>query len=180
MAGRTGQLDGSLPLAGRRKLGAHLRSDFMKVFVGADHRGYQLKEKVIVFLKTKGYQVEDAGTFSDEIPCDYPAIAYRVAREVATAKNSRGILICMSGLGHAIVANKVPGAYAALCYNKEAAALAREHNNSNILVLGAKFVKRNELESIVLTWLNTKFTGGRHLRRFRQIQALERNLKIKV
>lgn len=152
----------------------------MKVFVGADHRGYQLKEKVIAALKAKGYQVEDAGTFSDESPCDYPAIAYRVAREVATLKNSRGILICMSGLGHAIVANKVRGAYAALCYNKEAAELAREHNNSNILVLGAKFVKKNELMPIVLAWLGTKFAGGRHLRRFQQIQALEKNLKLKI
>ncbi len=151
----------------------------MKIFVGADHRGFRLKEKAIVLLKKKGYQVIDAGTFSDETPCDYPAIAYRVAREVATAKNSRGILICMSGIGHAIVANKVPGAYAALCYNKESAALSREHNNSNILVLGAKFVKKDGLDEIVLAWLKTKFAGGRHLRRFRQIQALEKNLKLK-
>ena len=151
----------------------------MKIFIGADHRGFELKEEILKLLKKNGYDVIDAGTFSAEESCDYPAIAYRVAREVVTAKNSRGILVCMSGIGHAITANKVPGAYAALCYNKEAAELSREHNNSNILVLGAAFVKKGEMPKIILTWLKTRFAGGRHLRRFKQIQALEKNLKIK-
>ena len=150
----------------------------MKIFIGADHRGYQLKEEIIKLLKKNKFDVMNAGTFTAEQSCDYPAIAYRVAREVAATKNSRGILVCMTGLGHAIAANKVPGAYAALCYNKEAAALSREHNNSNILVLGEIFVKKNEMPQIILTWLKTRFSGGRHLRRFKQIQALEKNLKL--
>jgi RpiB/LacA/LacB family sugar-phosphate isomerase len=150
----------------------------MQIFIGADHRGYALKEEIIKMLKASGHKVADAGTFSDEPPCDYPAISYRVAREVVTTKGSRGILVCMTGIGHSIAANKVPGAYAALCYSKTAAMLSREHNNSNILVLGARFMKKGELREIIFTWLKTKFAAGRHLRRFRQIQALEKNMKM--
>lgn len=150
----------------------------MKIYIGADHRGYALKEDIIKMLKKAGHRVLDAGTFTDETTCDYPAIAYRVAREVAQTKNSRGILVCMSGIGHSIAANKVPGAYAALCYNQTAAALSREHNNSNILVLGARFLKKGELRAVISTWLKTKFSGGRHLRRFRQIQAIEKTLHL--
>jgi len=148
----------------------------MKIFIGADHRGFQLKEEIMALLTKKGHRVIDAGAFTDAVSCDYPAIAYRVAREVAADKNSRGILVCMSGIGHSITANKVPGAYAALCYNEEAAKLSREHNNANILVLGAKFVKKGEMRAIILTWLKTKFAGGRHLRRVKQIQALEKTV----
>ena len=147
-----------------------------KIFIGADHRGFELKSKIKNLLLKRGYDVEDVGTFSSKPPCDYPQIAYEVARRVSGKKDSRGILVCMTGIGHAIAANKVPGAYAALCYNKEAALLSREHNNANILVLGAKFVSPREMISIINVWLTTKFAGGRHLRRVRQIKEIEKGI----
>ncbi len=146
----------------------------MKIFVGADHRGYQLKKDIIRFLEHLGHDVVDAGTHQEGVACDYPRLSYKVAREVAKSRNARGILICMTGIGHSIAANKVKGAYAALCYNKQAAAWSREHNNSNILVMGAKFVTRAEINDIMTTWLDAKFEGGRHLRRVRQIKAIEK------
>ena len=145
------------------------------VFIGADHRGFALKAQIIAFLKELGHEVIDAGAY-DVQPCDYPLIAYEVAAQVARLKNGRGILVCMSGIGHSIAANKVPGAYAALCYNKEAAMLSRQHNNANILVLGAKFVSRREMFAIIRVWLSTEFEGGRHLRRTRQIKMMEKKL----
>lgn len=146
----------------------------MKIFIGADHRGFTLKNKIKELLFKKGYEVEDVGTFHLEPPCDYPKISYEIARRVAQKRGSRGILICMTGIGHTIAANKVPGAYAALCYNKEAALLSREHNDANILVLGAKFVSPREMLSIIDGWLTRKFAGGRHLRRVRQIKQIEK------
>ena len=145
----------------------------MKIFIGADHRGFELKNKIKDLLFKRGYDVEDVGAFSLEPPCDYPKISYEVARRVAGKKDSRGILVCLTGIGPTIAANKVPGAYAALCTNKEAAILSREHNDANILVLGAKFVSPREMLSMIDGWLTTKFAGGRHLRRVRQIKAIE-------
>lgn len=147
--------------------------DHLKIFIGADHRGYRLKNKIRELLKKEGYPIEDMGTHQDEVPCDYPQISYQVASRVAAAKGSRGILVCMTGIGNAIVANKVPGVYAALCYNRKAALLSREHNNANVLILGSRFVSAKEMLGIVRTWLKTPFAGGRHLRRFKQIQAIE-------
>ncbi len=146
----------------------------MKIFVGADHRGVQLKAEMIRLLETLGHVVVDVGAYCDQEPCDYPPIAFEVARNVSKTRGSRGILVCMSGVGLAIAANKVPGAYAALCYNKEIAKLSREHNNSNILVLGAKLVSKEELQEIIKIWLSTEFGGGRHLRRFKKIKMIER------
>ncbi|MEI8011949.1 MAG: ribose 5-phosphate isomerase B [Candidatus Omnitrophota bacterium] len=145
------------------------------VFIGADHRGFELKAEIMIFLKKLGHEVIDAGSYDVE-PCDYPPIAYEVASQVARLKKGRGILVCMSGIGHSIAANKVPGAYAALCYNKEAAILSRQHNNANVLVLGSKFVAREEIFEIIKVWLSTEFEGGRHLRRTRQIAAMEKKL----
>ncbi len=147
----------------------------MKIYIGADHRGFQLKKEISELLKGEGYDVKDVGTYEPDVPCDYPKMAYAVAGQVAKSKSARGILVCMTGIGHAIAANKVPGAYAALCYTKEAAALSREHNNSNVLVLGAKFIQEKDLPEIINVWLNTKFAGGRHLRRFKQIKEIEKN-----
>ena len=146
----------------------------MKIFIGADHRGFKLKNQIKVFLGNLGYNVVDLGSYNEE-SCDYPFISCKVACEVVHTKNSRGILACMTGIGHCIAANKVPGALAALCYNKEAAALSRQHNNANVLVLGSKFVKSKEIKDIVLTWLNSEFEGGRHLRRVKQIKQIEKN-----
>ena len=145
-----------------------------KIFIGADHRGYKLKEKIAGLLTGLGYRVVDVGTHVADQPCDYPKISYAVAEKVSSTKDARGILICWTGLGHTIVANKVPGAYAALCYNKKAALLSRQHNNANILVLGAQFVPPQKMPAIINAWLKEKFEGGRHLRRVKQIKAIER------
>lgn len=146
----------------------------MKIFIGADHRGFQLKAGVMNHLRKLGHEVIDKGAFQTEVPSDYPLIAKDVAEAVASTPGSRGVLVCLSGTGIAIAANKVPGAYAALCYNKEAAMLARSHNNSNILVLGAKFVPAQEFIQIIETWLSTDFEGGRHERRIQQIKDIEK------
>ena len=146
----------------------------MKIFIGADHRGFQLKKKIGEALKALGHEVKDMGTHDESIACDYPQIALQVAREVVRHPGSRGILLCMTGIGHSIAANKVPGVYAALVYNKEAALLSRQHNDSNVLVLGSKFVDEANMMEIVKVWLSTEFEGGRHLRRKEQIQNIER------
>ena len=146
----------------------------MKIYIGADHRGVELKEKIIKILNSLDHDVINCGTNDPHVSCDYPKIAYQVAAQVVKTKKSFGMLVCMSGIGHTIAANKVRGAYAALCYNAEAAQLSRQHNNANILVLGAKFIKPKDLKKIVTLWLSTSFEGGRHLRRFKQIQAIEK------
>jgi len=146
----------------------------MKIFVGSDHRGYQLKKDVVLTLKSLGHEVVDVGTDTDDVACDYPQIAQKVGSQVVAQPGSRGILVCMSGIGQSIAANKVPGVYAALVYNKEAAALSRQHNDSNVLVLGSKFVDKKNILEIIKIWLSTEFDGGRHLRRKEQIQDMER------
>ena len=151
----------------------------MKIYIGADHRGVDFKAKILGVLKKHHYAFIDEGTHDPEKSCDYPKIAYQVATQVAKSKNDRGILVCMSGIGQAIAANKVKGAYAALCCNEEAARLSREHNNANVLVLSAKFIDSQKLESMMVTWLTTAFEGGRHRRRFNQIKKIEKGLKLK-
>ncbi len=146
----------------------------MKIFIGADHRGFQLKKKLEDALHALGHEVKDMGTHTDSIASDYPQVALQVAREVVHNPGSRGILLCMSGIGQSITANKVPGVYAALVYNKEAALLSRQHNDSNVLVMGAKFVDESNMLEIIKIWLSTAFEGGRHLRRKEQIQNIER------
>ncbi len=145
----------------------------MQIYIGADHRGFQFKKKIIDILKSLGHEVVDCGTQDDQESCDYPLIAYKVGTHVAKEADSRGLLVCMSGIGQSIAANKVDGVYAALCYNAEAAQLSREHNNANVLVLSAKFVQSDELEKILDVWLKTSFEGGRHERRFNQIKDIE-------
>ena len=149
----------------------------MKIFIGADHRGVSLKLKIFNMLKARGHTVVDLGTNDENIPCDYPKVAYAVASKVAKTKNSRGVLLCMSGIGQAMAANKVKGAYAALCTCPEMALLSRQHNNANILVLGAKFFKPKDLSAILKNFLETKFEGGRHLRRVKQIKQIEQGRK---
>ncbi len=149
----------------------------MKIYIGSDHRGYDFKNKIFNLLQEMDHDVIDVGVHEKGVSCDYPQIGHKLARLVVSDKRSRGILICMSGIGQTIVANKVRGAYAALCYNAEAAKLSREHNNANILVLSGKFVKKNQLARILKVWLTTKFEGGRHLRRVNQIKRIEKGLK---
>jgi ribose 5-phosphate isomerase B len=142
------------------------------VFVGADHRGFGLKGKIVKLLQNKKLLVIDVGTFSAE-PCDYPLVAFKLAKNVAASPKNRGILVCKSGIGDSIAANKVKGVRAALCYNTKAARLSREHNDANVLVLGSDFVKEKDAQKIINIWLKTKFQGGRHLRRVNQIRKFE-------
>ena len=146
----------------------------MKIFLGADHRGFSLKKKLIKFLENKKYNVVDLGTYQEGVLCDYPLISRKLGLAVSKNKGSRGILACMTGIGHSIAANKIPGVRAALCYNKKAALLSRTHNDSNVLIVGAKFVKQKDIWGIVSVWLKAEFEGGRHLRRVNQIRKIEK------
>ncbi len=144
----------------------------MKIGLGADHKGYPYKEKVKNFLLETDHQVLDFGTFSEE-SVDYPDFAIKVADAVSKEEAERGILFCWSGIGMSISANKVKGVRAALCLNEEMAMLSRQHNDSNVLSLSAKFIREEELLKIVQTWLNTSFEGGRHQRRLDKISLQE-------
>ena len=150
----------------------------MKIYLGADHRGVHFKKRIAKILCDLGYTAVDLGSFDPKVRCDYPKMAFQVATRVAKSPNDRGILVCMSGIGQMIAANKVRGAYAALCYNAASARLSRRHNNANILVLGAKFVKAKDIRTILKTWLTTEFEGGRHKRRIDQIKKIEKGMNI--
>jgi len=147
-----------------------------KIIIGSDHGGFALKEKIKTFLRKKGFQVKDLGAYSKE-RCDYPEVAYNLAKEVGRGRYRQGILICKTGIGNSMVANRVSGVRAALCYNLKAARLSREHNDSNILVLGSSFVNPGLAKRILDIWLKTKFSGGRHLRRLNQIRKIEKELR---
>jgi len=146
------------------------------IAIASDHAGFGLKEKLKPYLNRAGLKVEDLGTDTPE-RCDYPEFAYTLAKGVASGKFKRGILICKSGIGNSIVANRLAGVRAALCYNIEAARLSREHNDSNVLVLGSAFVDTGSAKRIVKIWLSTAFLGGRHKRRLNQIRAIEKQIK---
>lgn len=138
--------------------------------IGADHAGFVLKEKIITFLQAKGYQVVDYGCFSEE-SIDYPDFAHPVAEKVLQNKDMIGILICGSGNGINMTANKHKGIRGALCWNPEIAKLARQHNDANILSLPARFISDEEALAIVKTFLDTAFEGGRHQRRIDKISC---------
>ncbi len=143
--------------------------------IGSDHAGFDLKEKVKTYLLKKGFRVRDLGTYSKD-SCDYPDYAYVLARQVSRNATLRGILICKTGIGNSIVANKLKGVRAALSYNAEAAKLSRQHNDSNILVLGSAFVDLAKARRIIDVWLSTEFEGGRHKRRVDKIKKIEKEL----
>ncbi|MEO0137503.1 MAG: ribose 5-phosphate isomerase B [candidate division WOR-3 bacterium] len=149
----------------------------MKIGVGADHRGVRLKSKIKDFLIAQNHRVIDYGTNSVE-PVDYPTIALNVARAVAKKRIKYGIIICFSGQGMAITANKVPGIRAAICTDRELAYYARAHNDANILVLPARTIKyKRQWQPIIETFFNTKFEGGRHERRLNLIKEYEKSLR---
>jgi ribose 5-phosphate isomerase B len=150
-----------------------------KIAIASDHAGFNLKEKLKPYLSGKGFFVEDLGAYSRE-RCDYPEFAYGLAKEVSRGKIKSGILICKSGIGNSITANKLPGVRAALCYNVRAARLSRQHNDSNVLVLGSAFVNEALAKRIVGVWLATKFEGGRHRRRLNQIRNIEKKIRSKA
>ena len=145
----------------------------MKIAIGADHAGYELKERLKKHLAGRGLEIADMGTTSAE-STDYPPYAFLVAEAVRDGKADLGLLVCDSGNGIAIAANKVEGVRAAIAVNPEHAALARRHNDANVLVLGAKFLPRDIEDSTVDAWLDASFEGGRHARRVGEITDYER------
>jgi len=145
----------------------------MKVAVGCDHRGFALKERVMAILTRQGYFYYDFGCYNQD-PVDYPDIALKVAQVVAQGEFDCGILICSTGIGMCIAANKVKGIRAALCHDEFTVRRAREHNNANILCLGGEVVKERGVEDIIHTFLTTPFEGGRHIPRLQKIAAVER------
>jgi ribose 5-phosphate isomerase B len=138
--------------------------------IGADHAGFNLKGKIIQFLESKGYKVQDFGCFSEE-SIDYPDFAHTVAEMVEQNTGMLGILICGSGNGINMTANKHKEIRSALCWNAEIAALARQHNDANIVALPARFISEQEALEIVETFLGTAFEGGRHQRRIDKISC---------
>jgi len=142
----------------------------LKIAIGADHGGFKLKEKIVQYLKDNNIEFKDFGTF-DENSCDYPDYGKKVAIEVSKGNFNRGILVCGSGIGMSIVANKVKGVIAALCWNKATAESARTHNNSNVLCLGERQTDDKLALEMVDIWLNTEFEGGRHKIRVDKIEG---------
>jgi ribose 5-phosphate isomerase B len=144
----------------------------MKIAIAADHAGFALKEKLREQLAGKGHEVIDFGTGSAE-SCDYPDFAQPVAREVAGGRCDRGILVCSTGIGMAIAANKVAGVRAAPVQSTEEARLTREHNDANVLTLGARHLDEPQAMELIELFLQTEFAGGRHARRVAKIAQLE-------
>ena len=144
-----------------------------KIAIGSDHAGFELKEQIKKLLESDGYAVTDFGTNSSD-SVDYPLIAKALAISIATKNPNRGILICGTGIGMSIAANKVKGIIAANCFDAETAKLARLHNNSNILTLGGRILNFETAKDIVKVWLETDFEGGRHQRRIQEIRDLEK------
>lgn len=143
------------------------------VALGADHGGWELKQQLAAHLRDQGFAVSDCGTHGPE-SVDYPDFAHEVARQVATGGCRWGVIVDGAGIGSAIVANKVPGVRAALCYDLSSARNSREHNHANVLTLGAGLIGSNLARQIVDTWLATPWGGGRHGRRVEKIDEIER------
>ena len=147
------------------------------IAIGADHGGYKLKEEVKRYLEEKGIEVKDFGTYSEE-RVDYPDIAKEVSKAVQSKECEKGILICRSGYGMSMVANKFKGVRSAPCFQEQAAKYSRMHNDSNVLALGADYVSTSEAIRIVRMWLATEFEGGRHQERLYLVAEIEKeNMK---
>ena len=143
------------------------------IAIGADHGGYRLKEQLKPMIESAGIAIRDVGVH-EEKPADYPDIAQQVAELVAGGAAARGIIIDGAGIGSSMTANKVPGIRAALCYDKASAKNSREHNDSNVLTLGARLLTGTQAEDVVRVWMETAFAGGRHAARVAKITAVEK------
>ena len=141
----------------------------MKFYIGTDHAGIELKNWTVELLKSKGYEVKDFGPFTTD-RVDYPDYAHKVATAVLEDKDSQGILICGSGIGMSMAANRHHGIRAALCHDAYTATVARGHNDANILCFGERIVGKGVAESIIDAWLNASFEGGRHCGRVEKIE----------
>jgi len=144
----------------------------MKIAIGSDHRGFEAKQQIIAIATELGHECIDVGTNNND-PIDYPDLAYKAATAVSTKQVDRAILVCATGIGMSIAANKVHEVRAALCHDELSAQISRDHNDANILCLSGDQVGEVLLRKMVEVWLNTKFSGGRHERRVRKIKAIE-------
>lgn len=146
----------------------------MKIALGSDHGGFALKQDVIKYLESKGIEYKDFGTYSTA-SCDYPVFGEAAAKAVASGECDRGIVICTTGIGISIAANKVKGIRCALCSEPLSAEMTRRHNDANMLAMGGGMINKNMAERIVEVFLNTEFEGGRHQRRIDIISKIEEN-----
>ena len=146
----------------------------MRVAIGSDHRGVQLKAKVLEFLQNIGIEASDEGPQAAD-SVDYPDFAAAVCRRVAAGDADRGILVCGTGIGMAITANKSPGVRATTCHDEITAEICRRHNDVNVLCLSGDLLGESRLDNLIRVWLETEFEGGRHARRLEKIAELERN-----
>jgi len=144
----------------------------MNIALGSDHAGLDLKNRITKWLSEQGIHVEDIGPYKD-VAVDYADFAQVVAEKVATGEHEKGILVCGTGIGMSIAANKVHGIRAALCYDERTAAFSKEHNDANILCLGGRLLETEQAFGIVQTWLKSTFEGGRHARRVNKIHEIE-------
>jgi ribose 5-phosphate isomerase B len=144
----------------------------MKIAVGSDHRGFDIKQQIMAIATELGHECIDVGT-SDNNPIDYPDLAYLAAMAVSKKEADRAILACATGIGMSMAANKVKGIKAALCHDELTAQISRDHNDANVLCLSADQVGVVLLRKMVEVWLSTEFSGGRHERRVRKIDAIE-------
>jgi ribose 5-phosphate isomerase B len=146
----------------------------MRVSIGSDHRGFNLKTKIRELLTETGHEAIDLGTDSTE-SCDYPDIAMAVAKSVSSGESDRGILVCGTGIGMAIAANKFDGVRAATCNDEVTSEMCRRHNDVNVLCLSGDMLGERNIDNLVRIWLETEFDGGRHARRLEKITQFERN-----
>ena len=144
----------------------------MNVALASDHAGWERKEQARALVAALGHSAQDFGC-SDAESCDYPDSAVPAVRAIGAGSCERAILICGTGIGMSILANKIRGIRAALCYNTSTAKVSRSHNNSNVLCLGARELSGEAIEEIIRTWLDTPFSGGRHQRRLNKVMAIE-------
>jgi ribose 5-phosphate isomerase B len=150
-----------------------------RIALGADHAGFQLKESIETYLESNGYVVDDLGTWSEE-PVDYPDFARKVASRVAEGHSELGILVCGTGIGMSIAANKIAGVRAALAHDAFTARLAREHNDANVLAVGARVLERDQAIQVVRNFLAAQFADGRHQRRIGKIMELDQEREPKI
>ncbi|MCP4482870.1 MAG: ribose 5-phosphate isomerase B [bacterium] len=143
-----------------------------KIAIGTDHSAVELKSQIIDYLESKGYILSDEGAYTDD-SCDYPDYALKVAKKVQKGDAARGILICGTGIGMAIAANKVKGILAAVCTNTLMAEMTRKHNNSNVLCLGVRVSSHRDILEMIDTWLETEYEEGRHRYRLNKISDIE-------
>ena len=146
----------------------------LKVAIGADHAGFQAKKALAEFLRREGFEVQDVGAQNEESSDDYPDFASRVAQLVSGGRCDRGILVCGTGIGMGMAANKFPGVRAAVCHNEYTAQAARSHNNANVLCMGGRVLTPQRMLKLTRIFLQTEAEGGRHKRRVDKIERMER------